>query len=172
MSETPNRPGTTRRRAPGWMRAALFASLAVNLLIVGLVAGALVRGAPDRDGDRRPLVRDLGLGPFADALPVRDRLALGRDLARDPEGLRANREAVRQQFEAFLDLVRADTFDAEAARALIGAQQTRLMEVRGVGRDLLIDRLAGMAPDARRAYADRLSALLRRPPRPPRPPRD
>ena len=49
-----------------WGRYVLFGSLALNLLIVGMVAGALFGG--HRDRDRNPLLRDIGFGPFVQAL--------------------------------------------------------------------------------------------------------
>ena len=56
------------------LRIALGISVALNLLVVGLVAGALLR-----DGDPRArMVRDLDFGPFTEALSPRDREALRR----------------------------------------------------------------------------------------------
>jgi hypothetical protein len=158
-------PGAAAR-APRWMRVTLFASLAVNLLIAGLVAGALLRGPDAPDRDRRPALDDLGLGPFVAALPLGDRVALGRDVRREAGAFRANREALRAQFETFLGMLRSEPFDAAAAAALITEQHEKLLERRGIGRDLLLERLAGMTAEERRAYADRLDRLLRRPPPP------
>lgn len=162
MTRPDTGPPHPHRRAPRWMRIALFASLALNLLIAGVIAGALLRHGPDRHGDRRPLLGDLGLGPFVEALPLRQRVALGRGIARESGAFRENREDLRRQFETFLGLLRAEAFDAAAAAALIGDQQAKLMERRGIGRDLLIERLAAMDAADRRVYADRLDQMIRR----------
>ena len=56
------------------LRIALAISVALNLAIAGLVAGAVLRNhAP---GGREDVARELGFGPFTEALSREDRRAL------------------------------------------------------------------------------------------------
>lgn len=160
MTDVTPAPKPPRRRG----RILLFISLAFNLLIVGLVAGAMLGGPRDRD--RAPALRDLGFGPFVHALPRADRAAMGRAIKRDAGSFRENRVALRRQFEAFLAALRADPFDAAEVGRLIADQQSRIGERQALGRRLLLERIEAMSAAQRAAYADALDkALHRRSPR-------
>lgn len=151
-------PGKPRNR----MRILLVASLALNLLIVGLVAGAMLGG--HRDHGRDPALRDLGFGPFIAALPPDDRAALRDALRREAGALRANRAEMRAIFDAFLSGLRADPFDAAALRRVVEDQQAKIGERQALGRELLWQRIEAMDSAERRAYADALQRKLRRKP--------
>lgn len=139
------------------LRVALAISVALNLLIVGLVAGAVLRDG----GPRGRMMGDLGFGPFTEALSGADRDALRQAfLARMPD-MRDMRRQMRADFAALLDALRAEPFDAAALRAAMEAQSARMGERLQVGQDLLLERLAAMTPEARAAFADRLEARLR-----------
>lgn len=148
------------RRGWPWMRIVLVISLALNLLIAGVVAGALLRG-PLQDPDRRPALADLGFGPFVEALPRGERIAVARDLRREAGAFRENRAELRRQFRRLVELLKAEPYDAGAVERLVTSQQTKLMERQSLGREILLQRLAEMAPEERAAYADRLARLLR-----------
>ena len=149
-----------RRR---WGRVVLFVSLALNLLVVGVVAGALLGGPRDRDRD--PALRDLGFGPFVSALSRSDRAALRDGLRREAGALRENRAAMRAQFEDLLGLLRAEPYDHAAVRAHVEGQHARVSERMTLGRQLLLERIEAMEPAQRAAYADALDEALRRGPR-------
>ncbi|WP_226780489.1 periplasmic heavy metal sensor [Oceaniglobus trochenteri] len=149
-------------------RILLVLSLAANLLVVGVVVGAKLSdrgGHDDRRGPEQAL-REIGNVPFVMALPRDDRSALIKELGGTrSKAFRANRERLRERFEAVLALLRADDFDAEALRALMAEQRETLFERQKLGEDLLIARLSGMSAKDRAAYADRLDRSLRRGPR-------
>jgi hypothetical protein len=160
-------------RAPGrWLKAALVVSLALNLAVAGIVAGALL--GERRDARRPPpaeLARELGLGPYTRALDIADRRALGaavRERVRAASGPRAIRAEIRQDFAQVLAALRAEPFDPGRVAALIAAQGARAEARRELGAALLLERLAAMDAGARAAYADRLEAGLHRLARPPR----
>ena len=69
---TDQAPDTVKKRP--WIKIILFASLAFNLLIVGLVVGTVMGGPRDRD--KNPILRDLGFGPFVQALDRSEKRAL------------------------------------------------------------------------------------------------
>jgi uncharacterized membrane protein len=146
---------------PRWTRIALIVSLALNLLVAGLVAGALLHG-PLGGRDGRPEIRMLGLGPFADALTKADRAALGEAIRREEGSFRARREAMRADFDAFLAALRAEPYDHAEVTRLIASQQQRIAESQRLARGLLLERIETMAPAERAAYAEALDDATRR----------
>ena len=72
LPQTPeSRPASpVEKRLKRW-RAAFYASLAVNLLVLGVVGGAILKGPPPRMQGGDP-----GLGAYAEALDEADRKAL------------------------------------------------------------------------------------------------
>lgn len=153
-------PAPPQRSLRG-LRIALGVSVALNLLVAGVVAGAILR----EGGPRDRMVRDLDLGPFTEALSQADRSAIRREfVARMPE-FREARHAMRGEFRDLLALLRAEPFDPEAMRQVMAGQRARMQERVDLGQDLLLQRLEAMPPEARRAFADRLEERLRRGPR-------
>lgn len=146
----------------------LIGSLAVNLLVVCLVLGAMLGGHRDpdryRDRDRNPALRDLGLGPFVSALPQDEREILNEAMRHNADAFRVNRREMRDMFDAFLAGLRAEPFDAVALRRTVEDQQAKVTERQSLGRDLLWDRIEAMDAAARAAYADALQKSLRRGP--------
>lgn len=157
MAET-NPPAAPRPRR--WGKVLLFVSLAFNLLIIGAVAGALLGGPRDRD--RRPALRDLGFGPYVQALPLTDRVALGLAMRREAGAFRENRDVLRRQFEAFLDALRVEPYDHAEVTRIITLGQNQVIERQRLGRVLLLERIAAMDAAERAAYAKALDDALRR----------
>jgi len=147
----------------GWARILLFVSLAVNLLIAGMVAGAVLRNTGER-ADGRAL-RDMGYGFFGAALTQGDRRAIGGEMAKRSGDLRANREHVRNQMAQFLQALRTVPYDSDAVLALSGDLQSKLAERQQIGQIALLDRIAAMSDQQRSAYADRLERAMKRGPR-------
>lgn len=147
-------------RAPRWVTVLLVLSLAANLLVVGLVAGAWLRGGPPGTAGRDP-----GFGPFAEALSDDDRRALRRAfLTRMPE-MREHRMAMRADMQAVLAALRAQPFDAAALDRAMDTALSRLGDRISVGQSLLLDRITAMDSAERAAFADRLETALARGPR-------
>ncbi len=155
MAEQPPPPPA----APGrWIRVTLAVSLAINLLIVGMVAGAILSGPRDR----APALRDLGYGPFVAALPPKDRRILGRAAAREAGAFRQNRAEMRAVLREFLTALRAEPYDPDATARIVGQQQAKAFERQSIGQRLLLQRLAEMTAAERADYADALETALRR----------
>ena len=91
--------------APRWMKVLLAVSLAINLGVLGLVGGAALRGAGDRGW---PDVREIGFGPFSDALSPQDRQELRRAFLQDGGNPREMRRVMR-----------SEEIDPEAVQAII-----------------------------------------------------
>lgn len=145
-------------RAGRGLRIALGVSLALNLLVVGVVAGAFLR----EGGPRDRMVRDLDLGPLTDAFRAEDRMAMRREFIRRMPALRDMRDAMQQDFGALLAVLRREPFDRAAAQGVLENQRQRMQERVDLGQELILDRLAAMSPEARAGFADQLERRLRR----------
>ena len=154
--------GTETTPAPaGKARVALILSLAVNLLLVGLIGGAMLGGRGPMGPGRAAV--DVGFGPLSAALTPDDRRALrDRFIEKLPE-FRAEREASRAEFEAFAAVMRAEPWDRAAAEAILQRQGERGLARLDAGRTLMLDYIAGLTSEARRAFADRIEDALRHP---------
>lgn len=145
------------RGTPRWVKLVLGASLALNLLFVGLAVGTFWRvsktGGP-------PQMRN-GFA-FVTSLEREDRRAVLRELRRAGRGVH---EAGRADTQRILVMLRADTLDAVALQDAISRQietgagfQTRISSE-------WMSRVAEMDLAARQAYADRVEEKLKRGPR-------
>lgn len=145
-----------KRGAGRWIRVLLFVSLALNLLVVGVMVGFFLKGAPAGRADRYDPVL-----PYSRAFDEDQRrdlwTAFRGSLPREGGGLRARHLA---DYTRALDLLRSETFDVAQMEALLADQVTRGAEVRAQGQKALAAYLAGMSPQARLAYADRLEDEL------------
>ena len=144
-----------------WLRVLLFGSLALNLAVAGVVAGAVWRHA-DRDGDRRSPRADRISVAYIRALSDADKKAIRDEMRARLPGRAALRAQLRDSFGPVLQALRAEQFDRENLAALmqdqfaIGADQQRM------ARSLMLDRLAAHSLEERRAFADRLEQELAR----------
>lgn len=152
----PTTSPVVRAGAGRWTKSLLAVSLGLNLLIVGLAVGSMLRDGPPRGG------RDFGLGPLSEALSRDDRKAL-RDafLERHPD-IRADRRDIRAQFDLLLSALRADPFDPAALDTALQAVARRNADLLVTGRELVAARLKAMTSDDRTAFADRLERGIRK----------
>jgi len=146
---------------------ALFASLALNLFLVGAVAGGFVVGHRIRGGgDERP---SAGRGPpqlwrAGDGLPP-DQARAYRVALRD-QG-RAAREEMHAVRAARLEAWRAlgqEPFDAKAAKARLAAIRAEEADARGQIEDSVVDFAVQLSPADRAGLARGLTAHRGGPP--------
>lgn len=161
-------PQVSPKRPVSWGRVALVISLALNLAVVGLIAGAAVRGGgPAQRGEERARTmqtRDFGFAPYIAAFSDDERRTVGRAFLKQAGKPAEARRAIQSSFEAVISALQADPFDADGFKALLLAQQKDLASRQSIGASVLADHLAGMAPADRAAYADKLDHILTRPP--------
>ena len=151
-------PGTAPQPSVRWVRLALAISLAINLGIAGIVAGAMFRG--DGRMHNGAVARDLGFGPFTEALSKEDRAELRRGfLAKLPE-MRDSRRTLREDLGALLAQLRAAPFDAAGLRAAFDLQNERNAKRLLLGQQLIFDLVIGMTDQARHGFAGRLEQSL------------
>ncbi|MEM7718231.1 MAG: periplasmic heavy metal sensor [Pseudomonadota bacterium] len=141
----------------------LVVSLAVNFLIAGLVAGALLSpdGPRKNSSESQRAIRGVLGEPFFRALPGPQRRAMVRDIVSNREQFREGREALRERVEGFLAALRAESFDRDELSRLLGEQREAAIRRQDMGEALLLDRLEAMSPDERSAYADALEERLK-----------
>ena len=147
--QTPVRPTRSGRG----LRWALGISLALNLAVVGMVAGAMLR---DGSVMRGAMVRDLGFGPFTEALSREDRRALRQALFERAPEIRQARQQRQEDLQALVAILRAEPFDAAALAAAMAEQEARMVGQLRLGQTVLQERIAAMTPEARRGFAERL----------------
>lgn len=143
------------------LKIAFAISLALNLAVAGLALGAWLHDG----GPGRGMPRDLGFGPFTEALSPQDHHALKEAIRADLPGLRANREAAKAEFETLLAALRSEPFDLGAVNTAMSAIVVRTEGRLTTGQKLLADRIKAMDATERLAFADRLEEALRHGPR-------
>ncbi len=158
--EPPSSPSSRLARAmpSRGLRLLLLLSLALNLLVAGLLLGDALAGGGPGGPPRRV---EMSLGPVARALGEEDRRAIQDALRGRPELAalgRGPRGAGGPDFAAILAALRAEPFDPERARAAFAAQARAVAAAQGAAQEALLARLAAMPPEERRAVADRLEA--------------
>ena len=147
-------------RAPRWMRVALVLSLALNLGIAGLVAGAAWRSAGDAGMHAVPPVE--GFRSVARALPSAHRESLHDELGALRGEFRDIRREVRTAQRDLLTALRAEPFDPGTAADALARQAGGWERIARRTRAALLSELARMDPAARAAFADALEASLSR----------
>lgn len=159
MTDTASPAPAPKAPTPGrGLKIAFAISLALNLAVAGLVAGAWLRNG----GPGHGMPRDLGFGPFSEALSPKDHRALREAIRENLPALRADREAARTEFATLLSALRAEPYDPDAVSTALSAIVARAAAKLATGQELLATRIAAMSVEDRKAFADRLEAGLRR----------
>lgn len=157
MSETQDQ--NQNRMRPG-LRFLLVGSLAINLIVVGLLAGATVgnkqagtRGAPTGIGG------DI-MGAFSQALSRQERREIGRNIRDFQRGQGEGRLRPRQELDAALEALRAQPFDPEPLALFLATQAEQSAERREISQQLWLKFVSDMSDAERAAYADRVVEML------------
>ncbi|MEX0279571.1 MAG: periplasmic heavy metal sensor [Arenibacterium sp.] len=151
-------------RGRGW-KILLVISLALNLLFIGLIGGAMARfGGPGAyGGSEKTRGPSLGTAVFR-ALPREDRRAMFRDVAgKRPDRGEGGSEDRDKEAQALLSNLRAEELDADML-VRFAEQQAEKRLTRGLSVvDSWVERVRAMSVTERRAYADRLEEMLNKP---------
>lgn len=149
-----------RARSPLWVKILLALSLAVNLAIVGLVAGLLIRAPGPLRGGGPGLSYAL---PYIVALDREDRRAVMGTVREDPD--LPDRRDRRAQFDDMLAALRADPLDEDVVRAVLARQASGVARVQSVAQEAWLELVSGMSAAERAAYADTVEQVLKKGPR-------
>ncbi|WP_120635882.1 periplasmic heavy metal sensor [Ruegeria sp. EL01] len=146
-------PKTKRR----WMSGLLIVSLALNLLIVGVAVGTVLRVKGSDHAKVPP-----GFGPaLYRAFPKEHRKAMRGELS----GLHGEGSKARTQgFEAISRALRAVPFDPNAVEALLQQQAQATADLQSALQAQWLTRITAMSDDERQDYADRLQEVIQKGP--------
>ena len=153
--ETPP-PAPNDPRCPRWVKIVLGLSLAVNLAIAGLVAGAVLRGKPMGEGRS-------GMGyaaPYVIALPKEDRRAVFGAIRSD--AALPKRDARRAQYARMTEALRADPFDRARVQAILSEQGQAVARIQDAAQTAWLATVAEMSLPERIAYVEKVEKVLRR----------
>lgn len=138
-----------------WVRIALIASLALNLLIAGLVAGAMFRGPGG--GHMREMADGDGFRALAWAMPNEHRRSLGRELFERRAEFGATRDQMNAAREALAKALIAEPFDLKSVEAAFANQKLILNEIADEGYKAVVARIGQMSAENRAEYAENLN---------------
>lgn len=156
-TDGPAAPPPPRASRPGrGLRIALAVSVALNLAVAGMLGGAALKF-----GHTPPVaLRDLGFGPFTEALTREQRGELRQTFLRHAPDFRQARRLMREDAVALLASLRAEPFDPEVFSGLLMQTNRRNADRLAQGEAALRDFILRMEPAERLAFADRLQAAL------------
>ncbi len=151
-------------------RVLLIGSLALNLLIVGVVGGAAIslRGGSDKGP-----VSDRFGSPHIKALTFDDKREVGRAIRSAYRKSNVDHRADHQHYQEALVVLRSSPLDEAALRDLVMTLDQAGERRRAMARDVFLAKIISMSDAERAAYADRLEEVLQRGPKDKKhPPRD
>lgn len=151
---------TTKLSTPRGFKILLGVSLAFNLVVLGLVAGAALRDDPPRRGGG-------GGGsvsyarPYLQALPPEDRRTIFA-ATRPLEGEKGGRAARRALYNEVTEILRSETFDREAVKAVLSKQTDVTLGLQQAAQAHWLDLIEEMGLQERRDYADTVDEIVQR----------
>jgi uncharacterized membrane protein len=149
MTEAGNVGATSVRRAPRWMVGVLTASLALNLVVIGLVAGAIWR--PKEPPPTAGVVIPNLLG-YASMLPSDRRKVMWEQTAEERRHLRPFRRAVRAARDETTKVLATEPFDRERYQAAQARQAEAENNARAAVQDLFVKIADNLTPEERLAF--------------------
>ncbi|MFT6675890.1 MAG: putative membrane protein [Sulfitobacter sp.] len=152
---------TPSRKSSRNLRWALGLSLAVNLVIVGAIAGAVYRhsGGGGKDRYHGPDMRSYAT-PYVRALP-RDAQRALHDALRDRAGPKPpSRSERKAQYAQMLTALRRDPFDQQSVQDILRAQSQAVIGMQDAAHGVWLQQISAMSDAERAAFADRLEQQL------------
>lgn len=138
-------------------RTLLFVSAAINLLVIGGIAGAVAAGVRvERDDPEAVVARMPGPRAFMAALPAETRVKLRAELVNSWVETRAARLAAREARRAAFAIAAEEPFDAERVKTAFAHLREADQAAIGVFHDNMIEAFGELTPEERAAA---LSAL-------------
>lgn len=148
---TEPRPGASRR-----LKYALIASLAVNLLVIGTVAGSMAMHAfgkhPARFGHHRG--EDFGLMALTRTMPAERKKEIRKQLRDERTKLRPLFEDIRAARREAADKLAADPFDRAGLESAISVVSDKERTLRQEAVNVFLNQVERLSPDERRTLAE------------------
>ncbi len=142
-----------------WLRVLLGVSLALNLLVMGLIGGGMIMRGKWQEHHRAQI--EMMGGPMTRALDRADRRAMRRGMYDSFGNGQAMQEEMRAGMQSLIADLQAVPFDADAVAGYMAAHRTNLNARLEQGQALLLERLSMMSNEERAAYAGRLQNAMR-----------
>lgn len=160
VENTPTGKGTGRT-----FKALLVLSLALNLAVAGVVAGAVWRsGGWDGGGKRPPALSAFG-APYMLALPREDRRQILVKVRSDLRRGITDRSKRRAQYTEVLTALQAQPFDGSRLAQAVAVQAENTITVQKTAEAAWLELVSEMTDEERVAYARAVEEILRRGPR-------
>ncbi|NOX74645.1 MAG: periplasmic heavy metal sensor [Alphaproteobacteria bacterium] len=145
-----------------WIKVIFVLSLGLNILVLGLVGGAFLRGGPP---DRVRVERDiaaLGLRVYFRALNEGDRADIRTNFKQYRGQIKAGRGLFRAHLKALATALTAEPYDQAAVAAVLSQQAGVVSENMAVGQRVLLAQIEMMTKSDREAFAAALKKPAKR----------
>ena len=130
-------------------------SLALNLLIVGAIGGAILRVG------KGPMAKHHASGfLYMRALNFEDKKALRKEIFRNKNSRKIIREKERSSYISAVKILKKDPFDRKAFEDLLDEQTKHSKTRQSSARVALVAQITGMTKEERLIYSERLEDLV------------
>lgn len=144
-----------------WKKTLFVASLALNVLVIGTLAGAAFK----HKGNDKPNMSATMQGAMIRALPQEQRRLLGQKIRGDGNGFKKQRSQSREVKTALKDAISAVPFDADALRTVFERQKQVRSTFADRGDALWIELITKMSDEERAEFAKAIDFRKARKPR-------
>lgn len=145
------------KKKRNWTKVALVISLGVNLIIFGLIGGAVIGGK-----GRAHFDDPLALRSYVWALPDAHRKQMRSQLQADHQMLEHGRQQNVQNRQRVIDSLRAEPFDLNRFAQALTLQQHAQSEMAVSGQRALVSQVAKMTGAERQDFARHLAHMKAR----------
>lgn len=140
-------------------RVVLVLSLALNLAIVGLVAGFSYRSGVN---GKPPQRFEVGLGPLGQALTREQRREIGEKLRGNQDVRRQSHRETIRIMNQIAEIVRTEPLDRGALQSVLGTGSQRLEDLQNAALEALLAQIEEMDADERLEFAARIEEISKR----------
>lgn len=152
----------TMARQWRWPHYLLILSLGVNLIIGGLVLGAVLRGGPPEHIRAARDASALGLRPYMRALDDQSREALLKSVRDNRGDFHAGKATMTAHLDDLVNALTATPYVSQDVAGVLGLQASAISENVALGQRLLMVQIDAMTVEQRAALAAGLKSRSRR----------
>lgn len=157
-TETPPTPKGMRL----WVRILLVVSLALNLLVIGAVAGIAIKGGPWKHGGPPGPMAEALIGPLTRALNKEDRRAILRQIRKQGRAEGASPRSHKEALQRMVVMLETAPFDQESFAMDFTSIVEDLQGRMSSATQIYIQHLSDMSDEQRAAYATRVKEAFER----------
>lgn len=139
-----------------WLRVVLVISLSLNILVVGLIGGAVLRGGPPAHLASERIISALGLRAYYRTLDSDSQDRLRDEIKAGKSQIKVNRTLFRAHLEALSKALKADPFEPDAVAQVLADQSGVVTGNIATGHELLMAQILEMSEEDRKSMAARL----------------